>query len=140
MSAGGRNRPRSSAEIRSDIATTRARLAEDIDAVRYKLSPRRLEREALNAIRGVREEASDTISGLTRTTDRRMGDLGQAAVGMVKRHPVTSTLLGLAVAYFAIRNGRRSEETGMSGDIESGTGTSYVYAPTAGSELPPPRR
>lgn len=126
---------RSSAEIRSQIAATRARLAADIDIARVKLSRRGLEREALSALRGVRHEASGAISGFGGSTDRQLSQLSRIAVDAVKRYPVVTTLMGIGLAWLAFSNGRRFEAD----NSEPTTDLDAPFVrPTARADLPLP--
>ncbi|MEX2541390.1 MAG: hypothetical protein WD314_06255 [Trueperaceae bacterium] len=124
---------RSSAEIRSQIVATRARLASDIDAARMKLSRRGLEHEAMSAIRGVRHEASGAMSGFSTSTDRQMSQLSHLAVDTVKRYPLVTTLVGIGLALLAFSNGRRA---GPHVDSTMDSEAPFVR-PTARTDLPP---
>lgn len=125
---------RNSAEIRSQIVATRARLASDIDAARAKLSRRGLEHEAMSALRGVRNEASGAMSGFSTSTDRQMSQLSQLAVDTVKRYPVVTTLVGIGLALLAFSNGRRSESSVPANTTDS---EAPFVRPTARADLPP---
>ena len=131
----GRGRKRSSAEIRTEIAATRARLAEDIEAARTKLSRRGLQYEAMGAIRNMRSEATGAISGVGHSADRQASQLGQVVTDTVKRYPVVTTLLGLGLALLAFSNGRRSKSTTR---IEVDPDMELATRPAA-PDLPPTR-
>lgn len=106
-----KNRRRSSAEIRSDIAATRARLGNDIDAARMKLSKRGLEREAKGALRHFRHDAIDAIGGVSHSADSQANQFGRIAVDAIKRYPVVTTLVGLGLAMLAFSNSRRLQSS-----------------------------
>jgi hypothetical protein len=129
----GRRRGRSSAELRSEIAATRARLATDIEAARTKLSRRGL----MSALRGFRNEASGAVTGFGSSTDRQVGQLSRFAVDTVKRYPVITTLVGLGLAFLAVRNGRRS--VARSSEWTRETEAPFV-GPTEQADLPSQRR
>jgi hypothetical protein len=133
-SAGSRRR--SSSELRSQIAATRARLAADIEAARTKLSRRGLEHEAMSALRTVRSGASGAVSGFGASTDRQAGQLGRLAVDTVKRYPVITTLVGVGLALLALRNGRRSAPRPQEARPEDEV---PFVRPTERADLPPGR-
>ena len=131
----GRGRNRSSAEIRAEIAATRARLAEDIEAAQAKLSRRGLQYEAMGAIRNIRSEATGAISGVSHSADRQANQLGHLVTDTVKRYPVVTTLVGLGLALLAFSNGRRSGSTSR---IEVDPDMELATRPAA-PDLPPTR-
>lgn len=131
-----RNRRRSSAEIRSDIAATRARLGDDIDAARMKLSRRGLEREAMGALRNIRHDAKDAIGGVSHSADRQASQLGRIAVDTIKRYPVVTTLVGLGLAMLAFSNGRRSRSNH---DVAGQEQEMPLVKRSTAADLPPPR-
>lgn len=100
-------RRRTTEELRAEIERTRERLGHDIEQVRAKLSPSGLEHEVRGMLRGAQGAASDRITDLTHAADRQVNELGQRAVGLVRRYPVAATILGLGLAWLAIRNTRR---------------------------------
>ncbi|MEX2535497.1 MAG: DUF3618 domain-containing protein [Trueperaceae bacterium] len=135
-------RRRSPAEIRSEIASTRARLAADIDAARMRLSRRGLEHDAMDALRGVRHEASGRLDGLGNKADRQVGQFSRIAVDVVKRYPVVTTLVGLGLALLAISNsnGRRTglPVRGREHEPEMPL-VKPTTAATTTADVPPPR-
>jgi hypothetical protein len=127
---------RSSSELRSQIAATRARVAADIEAARTKLSRRGLEHEAMSALRNVRSGASGAVSGLGSSTDHQAGQLSRLAVDTVKRYPVITTLLGVGLALLALRNGRGSRSRVPEARPEDEV---PFVRPTERADLPPGR-
>lgn len=127
-------RKRSSSEIRSDIRATRARLADDIDAARMKLSRRGLQDEAMGALGRVRNQASGAMSSVSDSADSQASHFGHLAVDTIKRYPVVTTLVGLGLALLAFSNGRRSKSNPTMVDDEP---EMPLVKRTTAADLPP---
>lgn len=128
-----RGRRRSSSEIRSEIAETRARLANDIDAARMKLSKRGLQNEAMERLSSIRGGVSDAMSSASHSADNQASHLGQLAVDTIKRYPMITTLVGLGLAMLAFSNGRRL------GGREHQEQEMQLAKPTTAADLPTTR-
>ena len=132
----GRGRKRSSSEIRREIEATRARLANDIDAARMKLSKRGLQDEAMDRLGTFRDRATGAVSGVSHAADRQASHFGHLAVDTIKRYPIVTTLVGLGLALLAFSNGRRSTSPASTVDDDMELATRPT--PTA-ADLPPTR-
>lgn len=127
-------RKRSSSEIVSEIEATRAKLANDIDAARIKLSRRGLQDEAMDRFSSVRSRATGAISGVSHAADDQASHFGRLAVDTIKRYPIVSTLVGLGLAMLAFSNGSRSGSNPRTVDEDM----EMVTKPSrAAADLPP---
>ena len=101
---------RSVDELERDIAETRARLGREVDALAYRLSPAGLSAEAKNTLGTTEQLTLGAIGGLSESLFARTGAeaWGAQAGAFVRRYPVTTTLLGLGLAWLVMRSsGRR---------------------------------
>lgn len=99
---------RSAEELERDIAQTRARLSRNVDALSYKLSPVGLENEVKSVLGSTEQLTLGAVSNLSDALLERTGGWGVQAGAFVRRYPVTTTLVGLGLAWLVMRSsGRR---------------------------------
>lgn len=101
------------AQLRAEIARTRAEMAETIDAIQEKLSPPHLMQQAKDTVReaavgkvkDVMTSATDTASQLASDAQ----DRAQDAVRHIRDNPLPAALAGAGLAWLMMRGGRREE-------------------------------
>ena len=101
---------RSVDELEREIAETRARLGRDVDALAYRLSPAGLSEQVKGTLENTETLTLGAIGGLGESLLARSGaeGWGAQAGAFVRRYPVTTTLLGLGLAWLVMRSsGRR---------------------------------
>lgn len=90
-------------ELRQRAAETRLRLAEDVSALTYKLSPGNLKQEAKEALR---ERANQATLGL-RTSAARAGhnsrEFGEQLWFTARHHPVPTAMVGAGIGWLVYR-------------------------------------
>lgn len=97
-------------ELEQDIAETRARLGRDVDTLAYRLSPAGLSEEVKSTLGNTEQLTLGAIGGLSESLLSRSGaeGWGAQAGAFVRRYPVTTTLVGLGLAWLVMRSsGRR---------------------------------
>ena len=112
MSAPPGTRPdfshRSPEELEQDIAETRARLSRNVDGLSYKLSPAGISEEVRSTLGTTEELTVGAITGLSDALIGRTEGWGAQTGAFVRRYPVTTTLVGLGLAWLVMRSsGRR---------------------------------
>jgi hypothetical protein len=99
----------SPAELEADIARTRARISDELDAIGYRLSPTGLIRDAS----GVLEEAQDASVGALATLReelvKRGQNFGAQLADRLRHRPAATTLLGFALAWLLMRSSRSKQ-------------------------------
>jgi ElaB/YqjD/DUF883 family membrane-anchored ribosome-binding protein len=90
-----------SEELRMDIERTRARMAEDVEAIGEKLSPDNLKHEAKQAF-------SREVNQRTAAVRSRVRHASESVIGPVRANPIPFALIGLGVGWLLIDARRRS--------------------------------
>lgn len=99
---------RSAEELERDIAETRARLSRNVDGLSYKLSPAGIGEEVKGMLGTTEELTIGAITGFSDKLAGRTEGWGPQAGAFVRRYPVTTTLVGLGLAWLVMRSsGRR---------------------------------
>lgn len=116
--------PDDPAQIRVDIAQTRAEMAETIDAIQERLSPERIVQQAKDTVReatvgkvkNIMSSATETAGDLADHAQDRAAD----AVQYVRDNPVPAALVGAGVAWLLMR-GRGRDVPPVAPGTRSGT-------------------
>lgn len=109
----GAETEKSSDELRAEVARTRERLAQDVEAIGQKLSPDNIKREARDAVtrsvrHGVRQGA-DAVrhgAGVMRT---RVNDAGTSLAGSARENPLPLALIGAGIGWLIWNARKRSQ-------------------------------
>jgi len=120
-------------EIRSDIARIRAEMESTVDAIREKLSPEGLARQAKYRIRRLTGGKAEKMAQNAKESMRRMGS---GMVETIKDNPIPAALLGIGVGLLVAGVFRRDDgreeaaETGetmhfQAGDLFAGKTRDY---------------
>lgn len=95
-------------ELERDIAQTRARLGGNVEQLSYKLSPAGLGEEVKSALGSTEDLTVGALSNLSGALAGRAEGWGLQAGALLKRYPVTTTFVGLGLAWLVMRSsGRR---------------------------------
>lgn len=119
--------------LEADIAQTRSRLGEEIEALAYRLSPDRVKEvvsvQTERALTGVQEAIMDSVHGVTERVTERSRQAGQGFFDMVSRHPLPTALIGAGILLLAAGGGVGLRGSGRDEDEYVGYdyGGRYAY-------------
>ncbi|ADI15847.1 DUF3618 domain-containing protein [Truepera radiovictrix] len=94
------------AELEADIARTRARISDELDAIGYRLSPAGLSRDASGLLGEAQDASSEALGALRESLVERGQRLGAQLADRLRRHPAEATLLGFGLAWLLMRSSR----------------------------------
>ena len=111
-------------ELEADIASTRDRISQNIDALSDRVNPKHLQDQAKETLTGAQEAVVGTVSDLGETVTTRAREASSGLIDMIKSNPVPAALIGLGVGLLAAG--------GATAASKSGTDT-YGYDDSYGS-------
>jgi len=117
-------------QIKAEIEQTRSEMSETIEAIQDRLSPSRMLDRAKDSVREATVETVDKVKNVASRAGSSVGDVaGQTreaanvAVGRIRENPIPVALLGVGLAWMAMR--ARSSARRSSGTYD--TETDYAW-------------
>ncbi|CAN5902912.1 hypothetical protein BH24DEI2_BH24DEI2_08660 [soil metagenome] len=103
-------------DLEADIASTRERISQNIDALSDRVNPKHLQDQAKDTLAGAQEAVMGTVSDLSETVTTRARDASSGLIGMIKSNPVPAALIGLGVGLLAAGGATAASKSGGSDD------------------------
>lgn len=103
-------------ELRQHAAETRLRLAEDVNALTYKLSPGNLKEEAKGALRDRANRATEDVRRSATRAGQSTREFGEQLAVTARHNPIPTVMVGAGVGWLLYSlvdrrlNSRRSEQ------------------------------
>lgn len=111
-------------EIRSEIETTRERMAGTLEELGDRLNPQRLKQHAKDAIH---DATIGRVQDMARNTMDSAANAGQGVAGMVRENPIPVALIAIGAGWL-LMNSRRSSASGNGESVAS-------YRTSSGDEM-----
>jgi gas vesicle protein len=88
-------------EIEQEIARTRARISEDIDAISYQLNPQRFRERAEDTLHTAQEAVMSTLHEVTDSVTNTVKETSSTVFDTIRQNPLPAALIGLGIGLLA---------------------------------------
>lgn len=106
-------------EIEADIAETRQRIGEDIDAISYKLSPERLREQAQTTLHDAQEVVMNKVQEVTQSVADSAQERASGLLDLITDNPLPAALIGVGVGLLAAGGATAASGSGSSAPRDS---------------------
>ena len=111
-------------ELQANIASTRERISQDIDALSDRVSPERFKEQAQETLSDAQETVMNTVNDVSHKVGARAQEASSSLFDMLKSHPVPAALIGLGVGLL-VAGGATVAGSSSSDDGYDSYGTAY---------------